>query len=248
MEKLILHRGYKGKYLENSLISFENALKENLPFETDVRVSRDGAVFMIHDESLDRLFNGIGKIKDFNSEELVKFRYLENRELGLVSLIELCKLIKKYDYSNSIFMHIKELEDINSVFDVFRDYDLSNIIKFFACDELTLKLIKVIKEKYPEYKVGLHFNDNSTIDKKEFEISDFIWADETCRKNITPDLAKFAHRLSKPIYAISPELIAESVFNADINSRWHELIEAGVDGICTDMPEELMDFTKFLSG
>ncbi|KKK91758.1 hypothetical protein LCGC14_2709720 [marine sediment metagenome] len=40
-EKIILHRGYKGKYPENSKISFEMALKENKDFETDIRVSKE---------------------------------------------------------------------------------------------------------------------------------------------------------------------------------------------------------------
>lgn len=64
------------------------------------------------------------------------------------------------------------------------------------------------------------------------------------KRNITKELVNLAHSVGKPIYAISPELIAESVFNADIERRWKELVEVGVDGICTDEPLELSRFLK----
>ena len=71
--KLILHRGYKFTYPENSRISFEMALKENKSFETDIRVSKDGICFMIHDDSLDNLFNGSGKINQVElANEILK--------------------------------------------------------------------------------------------------------------------------------------------------------------------------------
>ena len=93
--------------------------------------------------------------------------------------------------------------------------------------------------------MGLHFYENSPYYNKEiFEKADFIWADEIHFKWIDREKAEFAHSFGKPFYAISPELIEESVFNADIKSRWKELIEAGVDAVCTNMPEKFLNQAK----
>lgn len=242
-EKIILHRGYKGKYPENSRKAFENAINEKKSFETDIRVSKDGACFMIHDESIDKLINGSGKISEMTSEELKKFHYKEDESQQICSLDELCKMVKESGYKNLIFVHIKELKDIDKVIETLRKYNIRNIIRFFAVDEIEEEFIKIMKTGFPEYKIGLYFSDGSEIDEKEFEKVDFIWADEKTDKiNITQELVDFAHDMGKPVYAISPELIPKSSFNADIEKRWHEFLDINVDGICTDLPERFQRF------
>jgi len=225
--EIILHRGYKGKYLENSLSSFENAIKENKSFETDIRVSKDKKTFMIHDESLDMLLNAKGKVIEYNSEELKRVKYLEDGS-HLVPFEELLNLIKDNPtYSEKIFVHIKQLWNIKSVMESLDslDFDLSERLRFFACDDITLGLVGTMKGHFPEYKVGLHLTENSPYKNEEhFERADFIWADEITKENITPEVVILAHSLGKPIYAISPELIPESVFNEHIERRWKELI------------------------
>lgn len=243
-KKLILHRGYLGKYPENSYISFNKALEEGFSFETDIRTSKDKKCFLIHDNTLDRLFNVSGKIGDKKSEELKKCSYKEDRLLKLFRLEDLCLLIEgKRNQKFLSFMHIKELDDVHYVMKIVKKYDFSEKIRFFACDDLTMDLIDLVKNKYPEYKVGLHITDNSPyIDKRSFKKSDFIWVDEIKKENITPRLIELANELKKPVYAISPELIPESIFNRDIEKRWGEYLAMGVDGICTDKPQE---FSKF---
>jgi len=228
-EKLILHRGYKFKYPENSKISFEKALKENKSFETDIRVSKDGVCFMIHDDAIDNLFNGSGKIKNMTSNELTNFCYKEDKAQKLCSLKELCELIKENPGSSLIFIHIKESEDIDDVIKVLEEYDFSERIRFFAVDEIEEDFRKIMKEKYPKYKIGLFLPENSeNFNKEKFENSDFIWADEINLKWIAKEKVELAHSLEKPFYAISPELIQESIFNSNIKERWKELLEIGV--------------------
>lgn len=238
--EIILHRGYKGKYPENSLAAFEHALKENLSFEIDIRLSKDNAPFIIHDETLGRLFDGNGRIREKDSKELSKYHYKEDASQKLVSLEELCVLIRKFDkFSKEIFVHIKNIEDTKSAVKVFEKYNIKENLRFFSCDEITVRLIELMKEKYPGYKTGLHFYEKNNFSEKELKKADFLWADEMTCKNITSELVKKAHKLNRPIYAISPELIPESIFNESTEKRWKELIQAGVDGICTDKSDKL---------
>ena len=55
MIKNIAHRGFKGKYPENTLLAFEKAIDVGADgVEFDVQLTKDGEVVIIHDETLDR--------------------------------------------------------------------------------------------------------------------------------------------------------------------------------------------------
>jgi len=244
-EKIILHRGYKFTYPENSKLSFEMALKDNKSFETDIRVSKDGVCFMIHEDSLDELFNGSGKIKEMTSDELSNFHYKEDETQKLCSLKEMCELIKENPRDSLIFIHIKELKDIDNIIKTLEEYDFLNRIRFFAVDEIEEDFKKIMREKYPKYKIGLYLPENSpNYNEENFKEADFIWADEITMSWMTKEKVDLAHSFGKPFYAISPELIPTSIFNSDIEKRWKELLEAGVDGICTDLPEKFLEFVN----
>src|ERR687886_2515618 len=65
------HRGAMGHCPENTLASFERALELGADWiELDVHLSRDGALVVIHDESLDRTTDGHGLVKDHTLAEL----------------------------------------------------------------------------------------------------------------------------------------------------------------------------------
>lgn len=68
---IVAHRGYSGKYPENSPEAFAQALQ--LPIhgvECDIRVSRDGQAVVIHDPSVDRTSNGNGMVARMTWPEL----------------------------------------------------------------------------------------------------------------------------------------------------------------------------------
>ncbi len=68
---IIGHRGYHAKYPENTLVSFEAAIKAGADMiELDVMLSRDRKVVVIHDAILARTTNGNGSVADFTLDEL----------------------------------------------------------------------------------------------------------------------------------------------------------------------------------
>ena len=51
--RIFAHRGYSGKYPENTMLAFEGALKLNVNgIELDVHKTKDGKLAAIHDESI----------------------------------------------------------------------------------------------------------------------------------------------------------------------------------------------------
>jgi glycerophosphoryl diester phosphodiesterase len=66
------HRGSRLLWPENTWRAFDGAI-EGLGYsyvETDIRVTRDGIVVVFHDETLERTTNGIGKVSDWDWEDL----------------------------------------------------------------------------------------------------------------------------------------------------------------------------------
>ena len=63
--KLVAHRGYSKFYPENTLISFKEALKLDIDaIETDVHMTRDGELVLMHDHTLERTTDMRGLIRD----------------------------------------------------------------------------------------------------------------------------------------------------------------------------------------
>ena len=73
MTKIYGHRGAKGMYPENTLLSFQKAIDQGADgLELDVHLTKDGEVVVIHDETLDRTTSGTGWIKDLTLAEIKK--------------------------------------------------------------------------------------------------------------------------------------------------------------------------------
>jgi len=71
--EIVGHRGAPGKAPENTLLSFERAIGIGVDWiELDVRMSRDGVLVVIHDETVDRTTDGKGKVSDMSFDELKK--------------------------------------------------------------------------------------------------------------------------------------------------------------------------------
>ena len=71
--KVYAHRGYCGRYPENTMLAFKEAEKTGCyGIELDVQLTKDGEVVIIHDERVDRTTDGTGWVRDFTLEELKK--------------------------------------------------------------------------------------------------------------------------------------------------------------------------------
>lgn len=69
----IAHRGFKGKYPENTMLAFEKAIEAGADgIEFDLHLSKDGELVIIHDESLERTTDGKSLVCEKTLEELQK--------------------------------------------------------------------------------------------------------------------------------------------------------------------------------
>jgi glycerophosphoryl diester phosphodiesterase len=65
------HRGSRVLWPENTMVAFQGAIDLGYKYiETDLHVSRDGKVVIFHDDTLERLTNGVGRFWDLEWENL----------------------------------------------------------------------------------------------------------------------------------------------------------------------------------
>ena len=67
----IAHRGASGTFPENTLSAFRGAIDAHADMcELDVQLTRDGAVVVIHDDTVERTTDGVGEVAEFTLAEL----------------------------------------------------------------------------------------------------------------------------------------------------------------------------------
>ena len=105
------HRGAKGYVAENTLASFEYAIKLGCDIiELDIQLSKDAIPVVIHDDTIDRTTSVKGKVSDYNFSELSK--------LGISSLEEILTFVDKKCVVN---IEIKNTKATNAVVKIVSD-------------------------------------------------------------------------------------------------------------------------------
>ena len=76
------HRGESCLGLENTMFSFRRVLKLGVDMiETDVHMTKDGCLILMHDDSVDRTTNGSGKIRDLSLNDIEKLDATVNAKI-----------------------------------------------------------------------------------------------------------------------------------------------------------------------
>lgn len=78
MERTLVwgHRGASGYAPENTMVAFEKAVEMGADgIELDVQLTKDGELVVIHDETIDRVSDGSGWVKDYTYAKLIKHNF-----------------------------------------------------------------------------------------------------------------------------------------------------------------------------
>ena len=95
MTQVWAHRGASGYAPENTLPAFELALEQGADgFELDVQLTRDDEVVVIHDETLERTTNGVGRVCE--TPDAVLFALDAGKGERIPTLAEAAALCQRY--------------------------------------------------------------------------------------------------------------------------------------------------------
>lgn len=228
------HRGASGYYPENTMLSFEKAIELGCSgIETDVQITKDGVLVLIHDEMVNRTTNGAGFLKDYTFSDLSKLDagswYSKDfRGLRIPTVEELIYLVKDSD--------------------LIINFELKNgVIQYKDLEE---KLINTIYEHNIQDRVILSsFNHYSMVKCKEIssEIKTGLLYMEGLYKPEQYAKTAFADALHPYFYALNNELISIiksegigiNTFTVNDENYMKYFYQAGVDGIITNYPDKL---------
>ena len=101
-----LHKESKG-IVENCESAFNAAIKHGYAIECDIELTKDGEAMVFHDDEIDRLMNGEGKVKNFTVKELKKKKYLHGKD----QIQTLDELLEQVDGRTTLVIEIKSLWD-----------------------------------------------------------------------------------------------------------------------------------------
>lgn len=146
------HRGYSTSAPENTLAAFRKAYEtggKGVTCETDLALTSDGELVLIHDETVDRTTDGFGLVRKMTYSEIAKLdagRWFDEaftgeriprlrdalllaRELGIIYQLEL----KIYDQDDVIFPKLRALID---------ELGCADLLQFSSFDFVQLKAVK----------------------------------------------------------------------------------------------------------
>ncbi|AXU71357.1 TPA: glycerophosphodiester phosphodiesterase [Clostridioides difficile] len=155
------HRGFSGKYPENTILAFKKCLDMDIyGIELDVHRTKDGKIVVIHDEKVDRTFNGHGFVKDFTLRKLKTLNssfegYQSNKECKIPTLEEVLILISPTDLILNIELKTDKINYPNiekDVLELILKYNMKNRVLISSFNSNSLKNFHKLD---PSVKTGL---------------------------------------------------------------------------------------------
>ena len=148
--RICAHRGFNTVAPENSMPAFGSAVAMGASeIEFDLWQTKDGEIVSIHDESLDRVSTGTGKVYDYTYEELLNFDFgikYGEKFVGL-KILKFEEILKKFSCHTVMNIHIKDnhTEDsLKKIVKLIEKYDCKQYVYFMSGDDDTQKLLREI--------------------------------------------------------------------------------------------------------
>lgn len=231
------HRGARGLFPENTLVSFGRSYPYTKYFELDTMLCGSGELVVIHDETIDRTTNGKGKVSDLNLSEIRKYdagsffskEFSEEHIPTLQELIEKMPKDTVFDIevkSEGIEMARIRLAEVLTT--LIRNLNIRNRIFVSSFDA---RLLEKVKLKDPSLLRG--------------QLLDKEW-DQSLWDHSEPDLILPHHSsVNKEwVNRLNSENLMVIPYTVNEENDWIRLIDAGVSGIITDRPDLLKLFLE----
>ena len=225
----IAHRGASGTFPENTLSAFRAAINAGADMcELDVQLTRDGAVVVIHDDTVERTTDGTGEVARMTLAELQPLDAGARFKGGALKGERIPTLDQVFDLTSGkcgLNIELKagglerQVADIMQPRNAFADC----IVSSFEWNYL-----KAIKELHFNIRIAL-LAEEKPIDLMMGAVAMRAHAINPRWDMVTADLCTAAHQRNLKVYT----------WTVDADARMRALIECGVDGIMTNFPERL---------
>ena len=236
---VIAHRGASGSAPENTLAAFRRAVELGAGFiETDLQLSRDTRLGALHDPTLERTTNGIGKV---SSATLAELRKLDAggwfqgpaAEPGsfsgerLPTIEEILAFGQEKDIG--LFLEIKAPGASGAEHTLVGALHAADAVRRTVVLSFDPGLLAKVRQLDPLIVAGYLYGE-SLADAVEKAVAAGARQILPRVDRITANLVEEAHRSDLKIVA----------WTVNARQKMKELMDLGVDGIITDYPQELV--------
>ena len=159
------HRGFCGRYPENTMLAFQKAIEEGVDgIENDIQLTRDGEIVIIHDETVDRTTDGRGRVKDLTLAQIKELdaggkfdsAFAGQRVPTLREYLELVKdrpILTNIEMKTGVFEY-REMEQ--KLADIIREYKVEDRVLITSFNHFTIMRMKKLA---PHLKYGFLTGD-----------------------------------------------------------------------------------------
>lgn len=226
------HRGNSFDYPENTLIAFKEAIKcKATGIELDVHKSKDNKLVIIHDEDIERTYNGKGLVKDYTLSELKRFKnrkklFKDLEESRIIELKDVLDILKNENMLLNIELKtdIVQYENIeDDVVNLLKKYNMENKVIISSFNHASIMKCKLIDKNI---RIGVLYSNKTKEDVVSYAKCLGAYSIHLPDELVSKDLVKKAHDNELKV----------NVYTVNNPTRMRELIKWQVDGIFTDMP------------
>jgi len=226
LELKIGHRGAGKEAPENTLLSFDEAIKEGAnAIELDIRVTKDKQLVVFHDEKLERLTGKSGTVADYTLKELKAMRILNSKET-IPTLAEALDFIDSK--VKKLLLEIKEPGSENKVIEEVRKRKMEGTVAIISFHEDAIANAKRID---PKIETGLIYASYKGKYRNPIEAAKALGA-----SYLLP-LYHFTH--TQNVEDAHKNGLKVIVWTINTKEEAKEFAKKGVDGIASDKPEIL---------
>jgi glycerophosphoryl diester phosphodiesterase len=225
----IAHRGASGSFPENTVSAFRAAIDAGADMcELDVQLSRDGAVVVIHDDTVERTTDGKGEVAELTLAELKRLDAGAKFKGGPFKGAQIPTLEEVFAVTGGKCGLNIELKAGGLEHQVAQIMQARNALGDSIVSSFNWEYLKKLQQLHFNIRIGL-LAEEKPVDLMMNAVAMRAYSINPRWDMVTSDLCKAAHERGLKLYT----------WTVDADSRMRALIESGVDGIMTNYPERL---------
>jgi glycerophosphoryl diester phosphodiesterase len=233
--KVIGHRGAAGHAPENTFAAFDHGLSMGVDgVETDIRLTRDGELVLMHDATVDRTTDGSGAVAELTVEQVralnASARFREgHHNFGIQRVPRLEEFLDRYGGRTTFRLEIKAAGAESGTVRAVRARSLMEDAVFTS---FQIESVRALRRAAPEAQIA-HLSNAASFDDAALQLALDAGANEIAPRaeRVTSEMVNRARAAGLRVWA----------WGVREPGALHHAVRAGVGGSTLDNPEWATD-------